>query len=684
MRELRLKYIIDLVSNVGAKATADAKTLQQAQEVMNRAITGTNDKFLDYNKLALLAGKNTSTMQEIITGATNKFAALDRALAHVGNNTSIERQVGYLQRLGQAVDAAHARAQKLRTSLAQGIENAPAAFAYGAGGYYGARTVMAPPLRAYSSLESATQDLRIAMTDAKGQVSKDFDKISAEAVKLGNQLPGTTKDFMLAARALVTQGVPTSVAANGGLRASSYVGALLDIDQARSAEVIAKLREAHGLKDDELVPMADLVQRAFFGFGIKPQDYLETAKYAAPTFSTMGITGLAKTRETLAIQGMAANVGLENSSFGTNYAQMLTRLSQIEPRLAKKSKEAKEIKAMLGEHGISMSFYGEQGQFLGNKNMLEQLAKLRGLNPLEQTRTIHTLFGTEGGRPAQIMVQKGMEAYEAALKTIDNQANLDTRITMRMETFAAKLEALSGTITNVMAKIGSQMGEGLKAPMDKANEVIGGPVGAFFDAHPTAGTVGLLGAGGIGAWLTARFGAGALKMLLGRGAVAAGAQGVAAAAGAAGGAGLLGAIGIGAGVAGAGGFAGWQGYRLADALGQLYGATHRDGVTLNADSRARLQLMADSDSNAAARAMGLPLGLGGLPGGMDLLTLTAPGMSPTAMMAGRATELKVGEGRLAIDVHVTDDRATATATVTKPLSLVRIDGGNTNPGGLPR
>ena len=68
MRELKLKYFIDLVSNVGAKSTADAKLMQRAQEVMNAAITGTNSKFLDYNKLALLAGKNTALMKEVITG----------------------------------------------------------------------------------------------------------------------------------------------------------------------------------------------------------------------------------------------------------------------------------------------------------------------------------------------------------------------------------------------------------------------------------------------------------------------------------------------------------------------------------------------------------------------------------------------------------------------------------------
>lgn len=685
MRELKLKYFIDLVSNVGTKARTDAKLMQDAQAVMNAAITGTNNKFLDYNKLSALAGKNTAMMQEVITGATNRFTALDRAISQLGHNTSTERQIGYLQRLASAIDQANSRAQRLRDSLAHGLGKAPEAFAAAAGGYYGARSIVAPPIRASSSLEAATQDLRIAMTDSKGQVSGDFGRISAEASKLGNQLPGTTKDFMLAARALKTQGVPSSVVANGGLRASSYVGALLELDQSRAAEVIAKLREAHGLEDNELVPMADLMQRAFFGFGIKPQDFMESSKYSATTLNTMKITGLEKTREQAAIMGMAANVGLENTSFGTNYSQMLTRLSQIEPRLAKKSKEAKHAKETLAEHGISMSFYGEDGEFKGNLNMLQQLAKLRRLNPLEQTRMIHSLFGVEGGRPAQIMVQKGLEGYEAARRTLDDQANLDTRLAMKMETFASKLEALSGTIENVMAKIATHTTDSLKPGIDKATDVLGGPVSNFFDQHPAAGTALLGGAAGIGTWLTGRLGFSVAKRLLGRGAAAAAPAAASAllklAPEAVGyGAGASAMIGNAARLSGYGTLA-WGGWELGNWLGDKYvdSVKNREGVVLSPDSRARLS--GSWQDQATARAVGMPLGLGGGPAPPDWLTLTAPGVAPINMPAGRQTELKVGEGRLDVNVTVHDDRVSATSSVGKPLSLVRLSTGNTNPAG---
>ena len=193
MSEMRLKYFLDLVSNLGPKAQAEAKAVEEAQKRIDTAVGKTTERVVN----------------------------LERTITKVGQNSSTERQISYLQRLGQAADAAQQKMLRLRQAVAQGIDKAPDKLGELAGGYYGAKTMTAPPLRAFSSLEAATQDLKISMLDAQGRVSKDFGKISEEATKLGNQLPGTTKDFMLAARALQTQGVPSSGIANGGLRASS-------------------------------------------------------------------------------------------------------------------------------------------------------------------------------------------------------------------------------------------------------------------------------------------------------------------------------------------------------------------------------------------------------------------------------------------------------------------------------
>jgi hypothetical protein len=66
---------------------------------------------------------------------------------------------------------------------------------------------------------------------------------------------------------------------------------------------------------------------------------------------------------------------------------------------------------------------------------------------------------------------------------------------------------------------------------------------------------------------------------------------------------------------------------------------------------------------------------------LDFLTVTAPGADVTQMLTGRTTEVKVGEGTLLIDLHVTNDGVSVVPSVTRQPSLIRINPGPTNPGG---
>ncbi|MDB0571448.1 phage tail tape measure protein [Ralstonia solanacearum] len=444
------------------------------------------------------AGSAVDTVGQRFNAAADGAANLRRAAGGIGDLSGPEslsrtlRQVVLnanaakrsLHGVSKVISSAHGFGQRIG-------EVGVAAYA----SYRAGKATMDVPVGAFADLEQATADLKISMMDAAGNVPDAFAKISKEAEVLGNKLPGTTKDYMMAARALIEQGTPANVVANGGLRASSYLGALLDMDRYEAATTVAKMREAYGLKDEELPQMADLMQRARYAFGIHPSDFKAAAAYAAPDYNTIGLTGLDKAKQLLAIQGMAATVGLESSSFGTNFAMMLKRTSQIDSRLGRKSREAREVKAMLDEHGISMQFYDAKGQFAGISNMLQQLAKLRGLSQLDQSKVLHRMFGVEASRPAQILVQKGYESWQDAMKRMDNQADIDTRINTKMDTFAAKLEALGGTVTNVMAQMGKPVGEAMKGKMDRLTGFLGDTVQPWLASHPRSSSALTIGAG---------------------------------------------------------------------------------------------------------------------------------------------------------------------------------------------
>lgn len=691
-QELRLRYFIQLASNIGLTAKKEAQEFERSQDQMTRATRQTDRSAKD----------------------------LHHTLTTLANNTSMERQVGYFDRLAASVERAHQRARQFKQTMLEGAQKLPEAAVMGTAGFYAGRALVAPPVRAYADLEEATTGLKTAMLDAKLQVNKAFPAIAKKAEELGNKLPGTTKDFFQGATELIRQGVAPELVAGGALEASAKFGVLMKMNQGQAAATIAKVREAYGLQANELPAMADLMQRTAFASGVNPQDFLDTARYAAPVYNTMKLTGLEKGRELLALQGMAAGVGLESTSFGTNFSQMLQRLSQTDSRLARKSPEAKQVRDLLLSHGIQMSFYGKDGEFLGTENMLKELAKLRKLSTLDKQHVAKTLFGDEAGRPAQIFAEKGLEEYRKQLERMDSQASLDQRLDLVMTTFAAKLESLGSTIENVMARIATPLGDGLKPVMDGTNTFLGG-LGDFVGQNPVAGTAGLVGVGlggAAGAWR----GSGALfNMVRGGGGAGLGAAATSASVAAVAsnpfrGLGVtmpapVAAPSFMSRLAGAGRFVG-PGLAVAGAGLESYDVITDDQLTTMGKVRG-VSMAAAGAGGAYLGAKGGALlgtavlpGLGTLAGGLiggaggylagkfgagllwgsdperDYVKVSgANGANLGTLQPGGQATVQLGEGVLQVQITVNADGTYGTnASMSQPMQLLRVEAGSTNPG----
>ena len=644
MRELKLRYVIELLSDIGSKTARDTAVLTEAQKRVQQALAGTN--------------------QEI--------GLVERALVRMGGvgSASIERQAQYLTTLAlryhdvrRAASSAVEAMQRAGQTAGRMADLAPMV----AAGAYGAKRAAGPFIRDYASLESANTDLKIALMQRGGKIPAAYGQIQGIAQDLGNRLPGTTKDYIGSAIALAEQGVSTSAITGGGLKSAAYLGVLLNMDRGQAAETVAKIREAYGLHDDELAGLANDVQKNKFAFGLSPEGIRTAASYSGAALGALDIRGRANMSRVLTLQGMANQAGMDPSSFGTNFAMMLTRLAQG-PLMVEQAKKGMkgDARAIMEREGIKFDFFDSKGHLKAINGdpiagMVHELAKLetvrQKLGEKSALEIAGAMFGQEAARPAMILARAGDKGYADAQARRDSQGELDERINLKLETFAAKLEALGGTVENVRAKIGQQTGEGLKPVMDRANGVLGGPVMDFFSQHPAAGTA-VVGGSALGsAWFASRMAGAALRAFGGGG-------GAAAAAGAAGGAGAV--LGPLAGVGMAGLYANSQLVDLYGALDQWYQAANRDslgtGVQLSKSARARLAA---------------------LPPGADVLSLSAPGQATQLLPAGGRAEVKVGDGTLNVLVHVSDDRITTSTQVTQQPSLLKINPGATNPAGYP-
>jgi TP901 family phage tail tape measure protein len=701
VRELTLKYVVQLASNIGQKSAAEAKLLEEANKHMQEAIQAT--------------GKDQDKLVQKVGQTSRDLTTLNRTITEVGTNSSVRRQAEYFDRLGASISRAHDRAKGLATQMASmAAEYGPNAVA----AMWGAKTAVTGPLRAYATLEQAQTDLRVAMMDRNGRVSGSYAAINKEAVDLGNKLPGTTKDFVMGALALKANGTPDSVIAGGGLRASSYLGVLLHMQQESAAEMVAKARESYALTGPQLIPAADKIQRARFGLGIKPEDITAANTYMASTLNTIGWTGLDNMGQVLAMQGLGQQQGMVGSVFGTNMKDFIQRLALADTRMGKKSKEAEHVRGLMKAAGIGrFEVFGADGQMVSPVAVAEQMEQFNRLKPQERIEAFHQIFGDQGGQIAQLLAQKGAAGVREKMGLIDNQGDLNTKLAITTETLGNKFEALTGTVENAAAAMAKPVGNAAKPAIDGLNNVIGGPIQGLFESHPAAGVAGMVGltaagaAAGWGGWNIVK------AMIAGRGAQGAGAR---AAAAALGGDAFMGAEGL-AGLA-LGSQTAWAARAMGGlkigGIGSLLGAGI-DAVSVLGDDtltdagrrrglwRAGASGLGGTLGGAAAgAAVGsvvpvLGTAIGGMVGGAlgywgggaafdsmwrpdarrDYISVTAPNGAQLAGGQGGAT-VQLGEGKLEVNVRVTDDRVTSSTSVMQPLPLIKISPGATNPGGF--
>lgn len=398
--------------------------------------------------------------------------------------------------------------------------------------------LMEKPIKAFADLDEASTNLRVAMMDNLGQIPGQFAEINKQAVELGNLLPGTTADFTNAATALIENGTALDNVIGGGLKAASYLSVILKMPARDAAEMVAKFREAYGLSSSELTKMADLTQKAKFAFGLNPEEIKYAAQYMGASLNALHLTGADNAKQMLAFQGYARQKGMEGSVFGTNFAQMLNQMGQMESKLGRNSKPMREVNGELAKYGIHMQFFTKQGKFVGLENMLGQLEKLRVLSEHERLFTTNKLFGMEGGRVASMGIDMGAEGLKKNLALMDKQADIMQRIDMVTKSAKNTWEAFTGTVTNLMAAFGGPAVDFLKPYITKLNEITGGPLQKFVEEHKTMAKVigvGALAFGalaiGIGAVALAVGGLARVGSLLGigkKGALAGGALGKAA------------------------------------------------------------------------------------------------------------------------------------------------------------
>jgi len=346
-------------------------------------------------------------------------------------------------------------------------------------------------IKSAADYESAVTDLRASVAtlgkDGAVNIAKLNDEMAqfeALGVKLGNTLPGSTKDFLELFTSLRQNGLQANIILDGaGERVAKLAVATHNVP-AELGKEFAQLGEMFNFKGAEFGPATDLFAKLHGAVGLQPSQLIEGAKFAQLRGGLpLGFTGIKGATTMANLLGILRTTGLEGGIGGREMAGLIMGLSV-------NSKEQKKADAILKKKfGIDLKFF-DHGEFAGEENMMKQFGKLSVLNPEQRLDLLRKRFKTqEAIGPASVFIDKGLEGYEKFQGRVKDAIDLESKVTMITETWNSRLQNVTGTLDNVKATAFTPLLNQLKPVLDATNNLLA-ELQTFGKEHQTLALIG--------------------------------------------------------------------------------------------------------------------------------------------------------------------------------------------------
>lgn len=651
MRELKLKYIIQLLSDIGEKSNRDAKTLEEAQKRVQKALGDTE----------------------------NKVGLVERALLRMGGvgGQSASRQADYLSKLALR----YHDVRKAAEGAVGAMQRAAQVGAGVAAGAYAVDRMTQAPME-YSARLARMANTAYSDRDVAGRIAgkRTLNAAITAAVRVG----GGTRDTAAGALdEMIASGAVSPEMAIRMLPMIMRTSTAGDINPRDLASIGVKGIQNFRLTPEQITDAFNMTIQAGQAGGFEPGNMAKWLPPAMAFGKSLGLSGLSGYKDLLTYMEAGVTTAGTKDEAGNNLVNLLKKINA--PDTAKDFKKfgidltaeltngrAKGVNAVDTFVGLMDRVAAKDPDYVRIKKKLDNTK-----DPGERRDTLEAMANLlQGSAIAQVMQDSeamkalsalmGNRGYTAKLKGLMTPGTdaIDTGFAvMADETSFKRQQALAEATT------ASQVAFDKLAPT--LNTVFDGAVNLGRE-FPVLTAAVMLTAGTLTAIAAALGGAGLAGLAMG-GSGAAGA-GRSLAGRVAGAAALAspwaGVAAVGATSYGLGGLfyrKYLEGTNASDLIGE--GTARVAAFFGNSEAAQALRQRADYD-----RATNLLQGarVGSLPENLGIGNLTGVGMPG------------MGDGRLAVDVRVSDERTTATTTVVKQPSLVRVDAGATNPAGYAR
>ncbi|HCT5134586.1 TPA: phage tail tape measure protein [Aeromonas hydrophila] len=420
--------------------------LNKAEKALNQLKTKEGEMITRHAQMGEAmrkSGINTSNLSETQRRLKTDLAAANTVLD--SQRAKLGQLADQQKRLNQ-VKASYRQTQELRGQIA-----GHGATALATGTAMGMTTLK--PVLEFAKAETSVVDLKVSMMGKGGQVRQEFQAISDLATKLGNKLPGTTADFQNMMSTLIQQGMSAKSILGGLGEATAYLGVQLKMPFDQAALFAAKLQDATGTAEQDMMGLMDTIQRSFY-LGVDSGNMLGAFTKLTPAMGILRKSGLEAAKVLAPLVIMADQAGMAGESSGNAYRKVF-QMSMNTGKIAKATKGT----------GLKLNFTDGKGEFAGMENMFAQLAKLKGLNTERRLQVLKGIYGDDAEtlQVLELIISKGMDGYRATQKKMADQAALQERVNAQLGTLGSLWDAATGTFTNAMVNFGEAIAPEIKA-----------------------------------------------------------------------------------------------------------------------------------------------------------------------------------------------------------------------------
>lgn len=285
------------------------------------------------------------------------------------------------------------------------------------------------------------QTMNVLQVNANAS-EKDLETLRDMAIEFGQKTvfsAGESADAMLE---LSKGGLSVAAIQGGALASTLNLAATEGMGLADAATIVVQAMNTFGLEADQTAKVVDVLAAGAVASTAGVEDLAAGLKYVGSTAQQFKV-GVGDSVTALAALN---NAGLDSTTAGTSLNRFFLGLVGT----TKKARTA--IKDM------GFEFFDANGQMRPMKDIIAELEQgLKGLSDQERAQTLKTIFGVEGMRAGNILLEQGAAGYAKLAAEIDKNGVAQQMADARMKGLKGSLEQLKGSMETAAIQIGTIM-----------------------------------------------------------------------------------------------------------------------------------------------------------------------------------------------------------------------------------